>query len=305
MGKPKHKISNWKQYNQALVQRGSLTIWMDASAIRRWHCHIHHGLRGRGFHYSDTAIETALMLKGLFNLPLRALEGFINSLFKLMAVPLKSPDYSCISKRAKTVEINYRAPSKGTVTHLVIDSTGLKVYGEGEWKMRKHGKEKRRVWRKLHLAVDAATHAIVAAESSLENIADNEVLPTLLNPLRREIEQVSGDGAYDTRDCHALLKKKGIKATIPPRKNAALWEDGHPRNEAVEALTAGELAEWERQSGYYQQSKAETSMYRYKQLISLKLSQRNHNALVGEILAGIKALNKVIGLRMPIWQPLN
>ena len=99
MGKPKHKISNWKQYNQALVQRGSLTIWMDASAIRRWHCHIHHGLRGRGFHYSDTAIETALMLKGLFNLPLRALEGFINSLFKLMAVPLKSPDYSCISKR--------------------------------------------------------------------------------------------------------------------------------------------------------------------------------------------------------------
>ena len=305
MGKPKHKISNWKQYNQALVQRGSLTIWMDASAIRRWHCHTHHGRRGRGFHYSDTAIETALMLKGLFNLPLRALEGFINSLFKLMAVPLKSPDYSCISKRAKTVEINYRAPSKGTVTHLVIDSTGLKVYGEGEWKMRKHGKEKRRVWRKLHLAVDAATHAIVAAESSLENIADNEVLPTLLNPLRREIEQVSGDGAYDTRDCHALLKKKGIKDTIPPRKNAALWEEGHPRNEAVEALKAGELSEWEKQSGYHQRSKAETAMYRYKQLISPKLSLRNHNAQVGEMLAGVKVLNKVIGLGMPVRQPLN
>ena len=153
--------------------------------------------------------------------------------------------------------------------------------------------------------MDAATHAIVAAESSLENIGDNEVLPTQLNPLLHKIEQVRGDGVYDTRTCDALLKNKGIKATIPPHKNAALWEDGHPRNEAVEALTAGELAEWERQSGYYQQSKAETSMYRYKQLISLKLSQRNHNALVGEILAGIKALNKVIGLRMPIWQPLN
>lgn len=305
MGKPKHKISNWKQYNQALVQRGSLTIWMDESAIQRWHCHTHHGRRGRGFHYSDTAIETALMLKGLFHLPLRALEGFINSLFKLMAVPLKSPDYSCISKRAKTVEINYRAPSKGTVTHLVIDSTGLKVYGEGEWKMRKHGKEKRRVWRKLHLAVDAATHAIVAAESSLENIADNEVLPTLLNPLRRDIEQVSGDGAYDTRECHALLKKKGIKGTIPPRKNAALWEEGHPRNEAVEALKAGELAEWKKQSGYHQRSKAETAMYRYKQLISPKLSLRNHNAQVGEMLAGVKVLNKVIGLGMPVRQPLN
>lgn len=131
---------------------------MDEQAIQQWHCH--HGRKGRGFHYSDRAIETALMLKELFNLTLRALEGFINSLFKLMAESLKSPDYSCISKRAKTVEINYRAPSKGPVTHLVIDSTGLKVYGEGDWKMRKHGKEKRRVWRKLHLAVDAATHAI-------------------------------------------------------------------------------------------------------------------------------------------------
>ena len=171
--------------------------------------------------------------------------------------------------------------------------------------MRKHGKEKRRVWRKLHLAVDATTHAIVAAETSLENIADNEVLPTLLNPLRRKIEQVSGDGAYDTRECHALLKNKGIKATIPPRKNAALWEEGHARNEAVEALKAGELAEWKRQSRYHQRSKAETAMYRYKQLISPKLSLRSHNAQVGEMLAGVKVLNKVIGLGMPIRQPLN
>ncbi|WP_370560104.1 IS5 family transposase [Escherichia coli] len=218
MGKSKHKISNWKQYNQALVQRGSLTVWMDEQAIQQWHCQTHHGRRGRGFHYSDSAIETALMLKAVFKLPLRALEGFINSLFELMNVPLQSPDYSCISKRAKTVEIKYRLPSHGPVAHLVIDATGLKVYGEGEWKIRKHGKEKRRVWRKLHLAVDAATHAIVAAEVSLETVGDNEVLPTLLNPLRRKIEQVSADGAYDTKACYALLQKKGAKATIPPRK---------------------------------------------------------------------------------------
>ncbi len=139
---------------------------MDEQAIKQWHCTVHHGRRGRGFHYSDTAIETALMLKGLFKLPLRALEGFINSLFQLMAVPLQSPDYSCISKRAKTVDIKYRLPSQGPVAHLVIDATGLKVYGEGEWKIRKHGKEKRRVWRKLHLAVDATTHAVIAAEVS-------------------------------------------------------------------------------------------------------------------------------------------
>lgn len=178
MGKSKHNISNWKEYNQALVQRGSLTIWMDDHAIKQWHCQTHHGRRGRGFHYSDTAIETALMLKGVFKLPLRVQEGFINSLFTLMKVPLVSPNYSCISRRANTVEVKYRLPSELAVAHLVIDATGLKVYGEGEWKVRKHGKEKPRIWRKLHLAVDAATHAIVAAEVSLETVADNEVLPT-------------------------------------------------------------------------------------------------------------------------------
>ncbi len=125
----------------------------------------------------------ALMLKGLFKLPLRALEGFIDSLFQLMAVPLQSPDYSCISKRAKTLDIKYRLPNQGPIAHLVIDATDFKVYGEGEWKIRKHDKETRRVWRKLHLAVDAATHTVVAAEVSLETVADNEVLPMLLNPL--------------------------------------------------------------------------------------------------------------------------
>ncbi|WP_421204104.1 IS5 family transposase [Aeromonas enteropelogenes] len=287
MGKSKHKISNWQQYNQALVQRGSLTIWMDEQAIQQWHCQSHHGRRGRGFHYSDTAIETALMLKGLFKLPLRALEGFINSLFQLMAVPLQSPDYSCISKRAKTVDIKYRLPSQGPVAHLVIDATGLKVYGEGEWKIRKHGKEKRRVWRKLHL------------------VADNEVLPTLLNPLRRKIKQVSADGAYDTKACHALLKKKGAKATIPPRKNAVLWEEGHPRSEAVTALKAGELKQWKQNCGYHQRSIAETAMYRFKQLIGPKLSLRNYNAQVSELLAGVKVMNKLTGLGMPVRQPVN
>ena len=305
MGKSKQKISNWKLYNQALVKRGSLTLWMDEQAIKHWHCQTHHGHRGRGFHYSDRAIETALMLKSVFKLPLRALEGFINSLFQLMDVPLQSPDNSCISKRAKQVNIQYRLPSKGPVAHLLIDATGLKVYGEGEWKVRKHGKEKRRVWRKLHLAVDANTHAIVAAEVSLETVGDNEVLPTLLNRLRRKIEQVSADGAYDTKECHALLKKKGAKATIPPRKNAALWEEGHPRNEAVLALKAGELKEWKRASGYHQRSKAETAMYRFKQLISAKLSLRNYNAQVGEVLAGVKAMNKMTGLGMPVRQQVN
>ena len=210
MGKARHNISNWRQYNRALINRGSLTFWVDEQAIEQWYCGEHHGRRGRGFQYSDSAIETALMLKAFFGLPFRALEGFINSIFQLMNVPLTSPSYSNICKWAQTVEINYRLPSKGAVTHLVIDATGLKVFGEGEWKQRKHGKSQRRIWRKLHLAVDARTHEVIAAEVSLESVADSEVLPTLLNPLRRRIHQVSADGAYDTQDCHQLLLRKGI-----------------------------------------------------------------------------------------------
>ncbi|MBM7456853.1 hypothetical protein HNR62_002755 [Oceanisphaera litoralis] len=208
--------------DRALIHRGSLSSWVDEQAIKQWHSHEHHGSRGRGFQYSDSAIETALMLKAFFGLSLRALEGFINSVFQLMDVPLTSPGYSSISKRANTVDVKYRLPSKGAVTHLVIDATGLKVFGEGEWKQRKHGKDNRRVWRKLHLAVDARTHEIIAAEVSLENVAGNEVLPTLLNPFRRRLHQVSGDGAYDTRVCHQSLLWKGSKATIPPRKNPAI-----------------------------------------------------------------------------------
>ncbi len=219
-----------------------------------------------------------------------------------MNVPLKSPTYSCISKRAKTVEIKYRRPSRGPVAHVVVDGTGLKIHGEGEWKMRKHGKEKRRVWRKLHLAVDAQTHEIIAAEVSLDSVGDNEVLPTLLNPLRRKIQQVSADGAYDTEACYALLQRKGCKPTIPPRSNAAYWKGDHPRNEAVEALKNGQLSQWKHDNDYHQRSLAETAMSRYKQLNSPQLSLRCYNGQVGEALAGVKALNKVIGLGMPVRQ---
>lgn len=300
MSKAKYKISNWKQYNQALINRGSVTFWVDEAAIQSWHCKEHHGKRGRGFTFTDSAIETALMIKGIFKLPLRALQGFLDSIFVLMDVPLKSPSYSCISKRAKTVEVQYRLPSRGPIAHVVIDATGLKVFGEGEWKMRKHGKEKRRIWRKLHLAIDASSHEVISAVVSLESVGDNEALPTLLNPLRRKIAQVSADGAYDTKACHQVLRRKGIKPTIPPRSNAGYWEDGHPRNEAVSALKSGQLEEWKRETDYHQRSLSETGMYRYKKLLSPQLALRDYDAQVGEALANVKAMNKVIRLGMPV-----
>ena len=167
MGKSLHAISNWSQYNCSLVKRGSLTFWVDENVVHNWFHQEHHGRRGLSALYTDQTICNFLMLKGIFNLSLRATQGLLDSLFELMNVPQCVPEYSSVSKRASTVKVAYRQPPKGKVTDLVIDSTALKVFGEGEWKVRQHGHDKRRVWRKLHLAVDPAIHDIVAARACI------------------------------------------------------------------------------------------------------------------------------------------
>ncbi len=181
-----------------------------------------------------------------------------------MSVPLRPPNYTSISKRSKTVKVKYKNKSKGPVHHIAIDSTGLKVFGEGEWKVKKYGAEKRRTWRKLHLVVDVDTHDVVSAGVSLVNVGDGEVLPSLLNPLRRKEHSVSADGAYDTRKCHEVLQNKDCTPLIPPRKNAGYWEKGNPRNEAVDELKHDTLAQWKTDSGYHKRSIFEMTMSRQK-----------------------------------------
>ena len=300
MSKATYRTRNWKKYNQCLINRGSITFWVDEDAVQAWLCDEHHGKRGRGYLFSDTAITTALMVKRVFNLSLRALQGFMDSVFKLMKVPLRCPNYSSISKRAKTVDISIKMPARGEIRHLAIDATGLKVFGEGEWKMKKHGKEKRRVWRKLHLGVDADTHQIICAELSLSTVTDGEVMPTLLKQTHRKIKAISGDGAYDTRLCYQAIASKKSEPLIPPRAGAAYWEDGHPRNRGVaNQRIHGSNKHWKDISGYHARSISETAMSRYKRLFGQALSLRDYNAQVGEALAGIRAMNKLTGLGMP------
>ena len=198
MSKPRYKTNNWKQYNQALINRGRPRVFSD------------------------------LMIKRIFSMPLRASQGFIDSVFRLAQVPLSCPHYSCISRRAKDVDVSFK--TKGPIQHLAIDATGLKVYGEGEWKVKKHGTDgKRRVWRKLHLAVDTNTHEIIAAELSLSTVTDAEVLPNLLKQTRRKILEISGDGAYDTRDCHNAIYIKRSVALIPPREGGSILGTRPPK----------------------------------------------------------------------------
>ncbi|EYB45654.1 transposase [Escherichia coli] len=279
MAKQKFRITNWSTYNKALINRGSLTFWLDDEAIQAWYESATPSSRGRPQRYSDLAITTVLVIKRVFRLTLRAAQGFIDSIFALMNVPLRCPDYTSVSKRAKSVNVSFKTSTRGEIAHLVIDSTGLKVFGEGEWKVRKHGKERRRIWRKLHLAVDSNTHEVVCADLSLNNVTDSEAFPGLIRQTHRKIRAAAADGAYDTRLCHDELRRKKISALIPPRKGAG--------------------SRWKWTTEYNRRSIAETAMYRMKQLLGDSLTLRDYDGQVAEAMAMVRALNRMTKAGMP------
>ncbi len=219
MAKQKFKITNWPTYNKALINRGSITFWLDDEAIQAWYESATPSSRGRPQRYSDLAITTVLVIKRVFRLTLRAAQGFIDSIFTLMNVPLRCPDYTSVSKRAKSVNVSFKTSTRGEIAHLVIDSTGLKVFGEGEWKVKKHGKERRRIWRKLHLAVDSNTHEIICADLSLNNVTDSEAFPGLIWQTHRKIRSAAADAAltipgYVTMNCGV---RKSARLSLPEK----------------------------------------------------------------------------------------
>ena len=194
-------------------------------------------------------------IQSVFHLPGRQTEGFLESLFTVMGIELEVPDHSTLSRRLNKLSVELPVVPKERAVHVVVDSTGVKVYGEGEWKVRKHGASKRRTWRKLHLGVDEATGEILAAVVTtndvadcevlpqlLDVVADCEVLPQLLDVVAEDIAQVTGDGAYDTKDCYDAIDQREATATIPPRRNAKIWQHGnrkappHPRDENLRRI---------------------------------------------------------------------
>ncbi|MBW4339281.1 IS5 family transposase, partial [Escherichia coli] len=181
------------------------------------------------------------------------------------------------------------------------DSTGLKVFGEGEWKVKKHGQERRRIWRKLHLAVDSKTHEIICADLSLNNVTDSEAFPGLIRQTHRKIRSAAADGAYDTRLCHDELRRKKISALIPPRKGAGYWSGEYAdRNRAVaNQRMTGSNARWKWTTDYNRRSIAETAMYRVKQLFGGSLTLRDYDGQVAEAMALVRALNKMTKAGIP------
>ncbi len=191
---------------------------------------------------------------------------------------------------------------------MVVDSTGVKVYGEGEWKVRQHGYSKRRTWRKLHLGVDEGTGEILAAVVSTNNVSDGEAFGDILDGVEGEIETVSADGAYDKRKCYDKIEQRGAQANIPPREDAQYWEkEGatHARNQNLKQIEELGRTDWKQQSGYHRRSLAETMMFRFKSIFGNTCSRRTFNNQAAELLLACAALNRMTHLGMPDSYALN
>ena len=303
-GRPKarYRTRNWREYDRALITRGDLTVWISPDVA--WHAAEGTGKRGRPPVFSDAAIQCVLTLKVLHQLPLRAAQGMAGSLIRLAGLDWPVPHYSTLSRRQQslTVAIPYRA--RGGPLHLVIDSTGLKVLGEGEWKVRKHGADKRRVWRKVHLVIDADSHEVRAVEMTDHRHGDGEIVPGLLAQLHPEerIGVISGDGAYDTRGVYEASVAREAALVVPPRRNGKPWKvhttGAAERNENLRAIHHLGRRLWKRWSGYHRRSLAETAMSRLKRL-GERLSARDPARQVAEVQIRCAILNTFNALGMP------
>jgi IS5 family transposase len=300
-----YRLRNWKEYNKALVRRGSLTLWVSNEIIAQWRETKRTGKRGAPRTYTDTAILCMATLEEVYHLPLRATEGLMRSIVKLLGVRLCVPDYTTLCRRRTALEVALPSRRRDEPLHMVVDSTGIKVYGEGEWKVRQHGYTKRRTWRKLHFGVDETTHEFVAVMVSTNDFKDSQLLPDLLEQVESAIKQVSADGAYDSRNSYEALRAKGARAVIPPRKGARIWQHGntkrerHVRDENLREIRRTGRQEWKREAGYHRRSLAETQVFRVKTIFGERVSARQFEGQAAQMLVRCAALNRMTHLGMP------
>src|SRR5437764_84174 len=273
-----------------------MTAWRDTQET---------GKPGKPRTYSDTAVFCMATLKEVYHLPLRASQGLMLSIMKLLGLDLPVMDYSQLSRRCARLEVTLPRRAKSKPLHMVVDSTGVKVFGEGEWKVRQHGYTKRRTWRKLHLGADESTGEIVAAVVTANNVADSQVLEEMLEQVEEEIEQVSGDGSYDKRNCYEAIGKRKARAAIPPQRNAKIWQHGNSkqerliRDENLRRIRQVGRKQWKQEVGYHRRSLAETQMFRMKTIFGERVSARRFAGQATQMLVRCAALNTMTHQGMP------
>jgi transposase len=303
--KMKFRVTNWAEYDAGLRRRGSLTLWVTPEVLDGWQAARRTTPGGQSI-YSGLAIETGMMLRLAFHLALRQTEGLMVSIFVLLGVPLSTPDHSTLSRRAREME----SFSKGCILpdgpiHLLIDSTGMKVFGAGEWLQEKHGAKARRTWKKLHLAMDADTEMIMASTLTGNDVGDPSQVAPLLDQIEATIASVTADGAYDGMPTYEVVAGHGedVRVIIPPHVTAVLSAKAEhnpsQRDQHILSIAARGRLGWQEETKYGQRALVETAMGRYKTIIGPCLRARSFPGQKAEAAVGVAVLNRMLDAGRP------
>ena len=307
----RYKVGNWPEYDRALQQRGSLTVWVTPEAIAAWQPP-RTGQRGRPRDYSDVAIETGYLLRPAFGRPWRQIEGLFRSITALLGMDVGVPDHTTFSRRSLGLALaaSLAHAQAGGPVHVVIDATGLKAYGAGEWLVAKHGERGTRTWRQLHLAVDPGTGEILASELTSNEEGDASQVGSLLGQIPGPIASVTADGAYDGEPVYRAVSERQfdppVAVMIPPRSTAVLSAAAgttpSQRDQHIQMIGDTGRMGWQKAVGYGPRSHAETAMFRYKAVIGSSLRARTMPAQKTEAKAACSVLNRMTCLGMPMSQ---
>src|SRR4029079_6690483 len=309
--KQRRRVTNWAEYDAALRQCGSLTVWFTEEAIAAWHAEPRTTPGGQP-HYSDLAIMTALTLKAVFRLALRQTEGLIGSIIGLLGLDLSVPAHTTLSRRAETLEVpRPRSDSRTDAgrdpepLHLLGDSTGLKLCGPGEWLVEKHGTRRRRAWRKMHIGVDADTGRIVASELTTHAVDDGSQVGPLLDQVAGPVASFTGDGAYDSKDIYGAVIERHPEAwvIVPPRSSAVPSETAETaptqRDQHLRLIAEHGRMGWQKASGYNRRALAEATIGRFKRVIGDGLRSRTDQRQATEMNVAVAVLNRMLEFGRP------
>jgi hypothetical protein len=301
--KQRHKVTNWRAYDASLRQRGSLTVWFTDEAIAAWRAEPRTTPGGQPW-YSPLAILTALTLRTVFRLALRQTEGLIGSILRLLGLDLAVPDHTTLSRRAESLPVPRPRPAGGPV-HLLVDSTGLRLCGSGEWLVEKHGSRRRRSWRKLHLGMDAGTGRIEAVALTASEVDDGSQVGPLLDQVTGPIASFTGDGACDRDDVYGDVAARHPEATVVvrPRSSAVPSEAAGTaptqRDRHLQLITERGRMGWQKASGYNRRALAEAAIGRYKRVIGNALRSRTDRRQATEVAIAVRVLNRMLELGRP------
>lgn len=312
----KRKVVNWRDYDASLRQRGSLTVWFTEEAIEGWRAAPRTTAGGQAW-YSPLAILTALTLRGVFRLALCQTEGLIGSIIGLLGLTLRVPDHSTLSRRAASLEVpRPRRPNsnhagangsdEGEPMHLLVDSTGLKLCGAGEWLIEKHGTQARRSWRKLHIGLAAETGQLVAPTLTSKAVDDAAQVGPLLDQVAGAVADVTADGAYDQGRTYDDVAERHPDAAVivPPRATAVLSETAEnaptQRDRHLQCIAEHGRLGWQRRSGYNTRALVEAGIARWKQVIGNGLRSHAEDRRLTEVNVAVHVLNRMLELGRPI-----